>query len=103
MSIFERFREKREDSRKQMLQARRQELFLRIQAAIARSLEIDSARIQPATRFKEDLGADSLSSLEIMMELEREFDLEIPDEEAEKIFTVEEAINYLEKNLKDLK
>jgi acyl carrier protein len=49
--------------------------------------------------FVDDLGADSLDTVELVMALEEEFECEIPDEEAEKITTVQEAINYVEKNL----
>ena len=57
-------------------------------------------KVNEETSFITDLGADSLDTVELVMELEDEFDLSIPDEEAEKIRTVGDAINYIEANLK---
>lgn len=100
MSIFKKVKEKRQERLSQIRQTKRQELFSRIQKAVAKELNLeDAAKIQPNSRFKEDLGVDSLSGLELMIGLENEFGLEIPDEDAEKILTVEDAINYLEKKV----
>lgn len=56
-------------------------------------------KIQPATSFINDLGADSLDTVELVMEFEDEFDINIPDEDAEKIQTVGDAINYIQKRM----
>ena len=62
---------------------------------IADQLSVDADSITEASSFKEDLGADSLDLFELVMALEEEFDTEIPDEEAEKITTVQAAIDYI--------
>ena len=62
---------------------------------IAEQLSVDAETITEASSFKEDLGADSLDLFELVMALEEEFDTEIPDEEAEKITTVQAAIDYI--------
>ena len=65
---------------------------------IAEQLNCDGETIGLDTSFKDDLGADSLDLFELVMALEEEFDTEIPDEEAEKITTVQAAIDYVSKN-----
>ena len=60
-------------------------------------LAVEEAKITPESKFVEDLGADSLDTVELVMVLEDEFDCEIPDEDAEKITTVGDAIAYIEK------
>ena len=67
----------------------------KIKEMIAEQLNVDAAEITEATSFKDDLGADSLDLFELVMALEEEFDTEIPDEEAEKITTVQAAIDYI--------
>ena len=62
---------------------------------IAEQLNVNEAEIKPETKFKDDLGADSLDLFEMVMALEEEFETEIPDEKAEKITTVQEAIDYV--------
>ena len=62
---------------------------------VADQLNVDAAEITAETSFKDDLGADSLDLFELVMALEEEFDTEIPDEEAEKITTVQAAIDYI--------
>ena len=57
-------------------------------------------KIKNESSFIDDLGADSLDTVELVMALEEEFDTEIPDDEAEKITTVQQAIDYINKNLK---
>ena len=59
-------------------------------------LGVESSEVTPAASFANDLGADSLDTVELIMEFEKEFDVSIPDEEAEKIQTVGQAIAYLE-------
>ena len=63
-------------------------------------LHVDEAEVTPTASFQEDLGADSLDVVELVMQFEEAFDLEIPDEDAEKIKTVKDAIDYIEKNAK---
>lgn len=97
MSLFKKFIDKGKEHFNHIREKRHQELFLRIQKVIAKELKIeDTSKINFSTRFREDLGVDSLSSIELMMGLEDEFGLEIPDTEAEKILNVEDAVNYLE-------
>jgi acyl carrier protein len=62
---------------------------------IAESLNIEVKDINVGSRFKEDLGADSLSTVELMMKLEVEFKTDIPDEEASKILTVADVVSYI--------
>ena len=71
-------------------------LFQRVRAIIVEQLGVDEASVTPEARFIEDLGADSLDIVELIMALEEEFDLEIPDEDAEKIATVGDAVQYIE-------
>jgi len=66
-------------------------------------LQVDEAEVTPGASFQEDLGADSLDVVELVMQFEEAFDLEIPDEDAEKIKTVKDAIDYIEKNAKGSK
>ena len=68
----------------------------RVMKIIADKLVIDLADITPTANFKKDLGADSIDLVELIMEFEREFDTSIPDEAAESIQTVGDAISYLE-------
>jgi acyl carrier protein len=68
----------------------------RVTKIIADKLVIDESEITPAANFKKDLGADSIDLVELIMEFEREFDLSIPDEKAEEIQTVGDAITFLE-------
>ncbi|KPJ67784.1 MAG: acyl carrier protein [Coxiella sp. DG_40] len=73
----------------------------RVIKIIADQLGVEEEKIVPEASFVDDLGADSLDTVELVMALEEEFDAEIPDEEAEKITTVQEAIDYIEKGLKE--
>ena len=67
----------------------------RIKKIIAEQLGVDPAEVTPEASFVEDLGADSLDTVELVMALEEEFGIEIPDEDAEKIVTVQNAIDYI--------
>ncbi|WP_029520565.1 MULTISPECIES: acyl carrier protein [unclassified Persephonella] len=67
----------------------------RIKEIIADQLGIDVDQIKPESKFVDDLGADSLDVVELIMAFEEEFDVEIPDEDAEKIQTVGDVINYI--------
>lgn len=68
---------------------------------IADRLEVDKSKVTDEARFQEDLGADSLDTTELVLELEERFDCEIPDEEAEKILTVKDAVRYIEQRQAD--
>ena len=70
----------------------------KVSAIIVEKLGVDEADITPEASFTNDLGADSLDTVELIMEFEKEFDLTIPDEEAENIATVGDAIKYLSEN-----
>ena len=76
----------------------REDVLGRIREHLATELEVDPAIISDGTRFKEDLEADSLDLVELIMELEEQFGMEIPDEEVEKITTVEEAVDYVDQH-----
>ncbi len=67
---------------------------------IKNKLAVDAAEIVPAASFTNDLGADSLDTVELIMEFEKEFSIQIPDEDAEKITTVGDAITYIEEKTK---
>ena len=67
----------------------------RVTKIIVDRLGVEETEVVPAASFKEDLGADSLDVVELVMELEDEFDMEIADEDAEKINTVGDAVNYI--------
>ena len=73
--------------------------FEKLQNIIAEVLNVDPDEITPETTFVDDLGADSLDVFQIIMGIEEEFDIEIPAEEAEKISTVEEAVNLIKNAL----
>lgn len=71
----------------------------KVKAIIVEKLGVDEADITLEASFTNDLGADSLDTVELIMEFEKEFDITIPDEEAEKIVTVGDAIKYLKEKL----
>lgn len=73
-------------------------MFERIRDIIADQLEVDAAEITLETRLLEDLKADSLDVVELVMDLEQEFDMEIPDELLPEIHTVKDIIDYIEKH-----
>lgn len=75
------------------------DLSAKITAIIVDKLGVDEDDINPEASFTNDLGADSLDTVELIMELEKEFDITIPDEDAENIATVGDAISYVEKAL----
>ena len=72
----------------------------RVRKIVAEQLGVSDAEIKIESNFVEDLGADSLDTVELVMALEDEFETEIPDEEAEKITTVQQAIDYVSSNKK---
>ena len=71
----------------------------RVVSIIVEKLGIDAAQVTEEARFTNDLGADSLDTVELIMEFEKEFNISIPDEQAEKISTVGDAIQYIEENI----
>jgi len=71
----------------------------RVTNIIVEKLGVDASAVTPEADFSNDLGADSLDKVEFIMDVEKEFGISIPDEEAEKLQTVGEAIAYLEKNM----
>ena len=72
----------------------------KVRDIIVEQLGVDAAQVQPEASFVTDLGADSLDTVELVMALEEAFDMEIPDEEAEKIQTVTQAVNYIKSHKK---
>ena len=72
----------------------------RVKKVVIDQLSVDADQVTLESSFTQDLGADSLDTVELVMAFEDEFSLEIPDEEAEKIQTVQDAVNYIEKNAK---
>ncbi|WOV92217.1 MAG: acyl carrier protein [Candidatus Zeuxoniibacter abyssi] len=74
-----------------------EEIEARVIKIVSEQLGVEKANVSKELRFIDDLGADSLDTVELVMALEDEFDCEIPDEEAEKIMTVGDALAYVEK------
>ena len=72
----------------------------RVKKIVAEQLGVNESEIKIESSFVDDLGADSLDTVELVMALEEEFECEIPDEEAEKITTVQQAVNYIIAHLK---
>ncbi len=75
--------------------------FEKVKKIIVDRLGVDEAEVTMEASFVDDLGADSLDTLELVMALEEEFGIEIPDEDAEKIVTVGDAIKYIQEKLKN--
>ncbi|MBD2040876.1 acyl carrier protein [Microcoleus sp. FACHB-672] len=72
-----------------------EEIFSRVKKIVADQLEVEASDIKPESNFANDLGADSLDTVELVMALEEEFDIEIPDEAAEGILTVQATVDYI--------
>ena len=70
----------------------------RVKQIVAEQLGVDEDQITPEASFMDDLGAESLDTVELVMALEEEFDIEISDEDAEKIQTVQDAVDYITEN-----
>ena len=70
----------------------------KVKDIIVKQLGVNADEVTPTASFIDDLGADSLDTVELVMEFEREFDIEIPDEDAEKITTVGQAVEYIKSN-----
>jgi acyl carrier protein len=75
----------------------------RVTQIIVDQLGVEPSEVVPEASFLDDLGADSLDRVELIMAFEENFDLEIPDDDAEKIVTVQDAIAYIQKNAKSVK
>jgi|tagenome__1003787_1003787.scaffolds.fasta_scaffold10461214_1 acyl carrier protein len=73
--------------------------FDRVKKVVVEQLDLNPDEVTPQASFVEDLGADSLAMVELTMAFEEEFDIEIPDEDADKISTVQDAVNYLDEKL----
>ncbi|MDI3526945.1 MAG: acyl carrier protein [Tenuifilum sp.] len=76
------------------------DIATRVKSIIVDKLGVDENEVTPEASFTNDLGADSLDTVELIMEFEKEFNLSIPDEDAEKIGTVGDAIKYIEEHSK---
>ena len=76
------------------------EIESKVKAIIVDKLGVDEAEVKPEASFTNDLGADSLDTVELIMEFEKEFGISIPDDKAENIATVGDAISYIEENAK---
>jgi acyl carrier protein len=74
--------------------------FEKVKEIIVDQLDVEADQVTADASFIEDLGADSLDTVELVMALEENFDIEIPDEDAEKIKTVKDAVSYIDKNVK---
>lgn len=75
----------------------------KVKQIIVDQLGVDASDVTAASSFVDDLGADSLDRVELIMALEETFGIEIPDEDAEKIVTVQNAVDYIQKNAKSVK
>ncbi|NEQ76802.1 MAG: acyl carrier protein [Okeania sp. SIO2D1] len=75
------------------------EILDKVQTVVASQLEKEKEEVKPESNFANDLGADSLDTVELVMALEEEFEIEIPDEEAEKISTVQAVVDYINEQL----
>ena len=69
--------------------------FEDVKRIVVEKLQVDENQVTPEASFMEDLGADSLDTVELIMDLEEHFGIEIPDEEAEKLKTVQDAVDYI--------
>ena len=71
------------------------EIFTKVKSIVAEQLSVEPDSVTPQSNFSDDLNADSLDTVELVMALEEEFDVEIPDEAAEQITTVQQAVDYI--------
>ena len=76
------------------------EIAEKVKAIIIDKLGVEASEVTPEASFTNDLGADSLDTVELIMEFEKEFNISIPDEQAETITTVGQAVSYLEEHVK---
>jgi acyl carrier protein len=73
----------------------------RLKEIVAKNLDVDKSRITPDSSYVDDLGADSLDTVELIMAIEEEFGVEIPDEEAEKVRTIADTLKYITEHAKE--
>ncbi len=76
-----------------------EEVFEKVKAIIVDQLQVTEGTVTEEASFIDDLGADSLDLVELIMALEEEFDIEIPDSDAEKVVTVADVVNYIKENI----
>lgn len=76
------------------------DIAAKVKTIIVDKLGVEDSEVTPEASFTNDLGADSLDTVELIMEFEKEFNISIPDDQAEKITTVGQAVSYLEENAK---
>jgi acyl carrier protein len=81
-----------------MAVAAKKEVIEKVRQIISEQLGVDEAEVTPSASFIDDLGADSLDQVELVMALEEAFNMEVGDEDAEKILTVQSAIDYVDKH-----
>jgi acyl carrier protein len=79
---------------------KQKEIVEKVKQIISEQLGVEEAEVTPSASFTDDLGADSLDQVELVMALEETFDIEIPDDAAEKIRTVQDAIDFIDKHSK---
>jgi acyl carrier protein len=79
---------------------RNPQIVEKVKQIIAEQLGVDENDVSPSSSFVDDLGADSLDTVELVMALEESFSIEIPDEDAERIRTVQDAVEYIDKHAK---
>lgn len=72
-----------------------EEVFAKVSKIVAEQLEVDPSEVKAESNFANDLGADSLDVVELVMALEEEFNIEVPDEAAEKLLTVQSVVDYI--------
>ena len=85
--------------RRPVFTAMSQEAILeKVRSIVAEQLSVDAGEVKPESNFQNDLGADSLDTVELVMAFEEEFGVEIPDDAAERILTVKDAVSFLEEN-----
>jgi acyl carrier protein len=77
----------------------KQQIYEKVKAIVVKQLEVDASKVTINANFANDLGADSLDAVELIMAIEEEFDIEIPDEVAEAITTVEQTVDYIYKKV----
>ncbi|MCX5667695.1 MAG: acyl carrier protein [Candidatus Omnitrophica bacterium] len=77
------------------------DLFEEIKQVVSEQLGVKSEEIKPTASFRDDLGADSLDAVELIMALEEKFGIEIPDADAEAMLTINDAINYIENKINE--
>tara|TARA_B100001123_G_C14557349_1_gene728785 strand:+ start:169 stop:405 length:237 start_codon:yes stop_codon:yes gene_type:complete len=75
-----------------------EEILNKIKEIVVNKLDVDANKVTADAKFIDDLGADSLDTVELIMQFEEDFELEIPDEDAEKILSVNDALEYIQNN-----